>query len=378
MKRKLVYGIIGIILIIAAIAMVINPPKSGYYVKNVEEEEIKIGLTTALSGPAADYAVQLKKASEIAAKEINSRGGIKGKKLRIIYEDSKGSPKGAVSSARKLINVDGVRIIISGLSAETLAIAPLANENRVLLLTTAWSPKISAAGDYVFRFGKSAVSTASAHAVYIKESQFERIGVLYSQSEYGESYLKKFKEVLNDSDINIVAQESYFPEEKDIRTQITKIKNKKPDAVILICDGPEEVLRTTKQMKQMNVQLPVVGDETVCNTPLGGYEVKYENLTCAMIKSSDTEEFKEKFREHSGEYPMIPMWESAAYDSIHLIKEGVEKKGYDIEAIKKFFYNIKKYKGSSGEITIDSKGDRMIREIGIFRLEEGTLIEVGS
>src|SRR3989344_6415480 len=81
----------------------------------------KIGVMLALTGDAATYGLPEQQAIKIAADEINSKGGINGKKIEIIYEDGKCNPKDGNAAAQKLINVDKVKVIIGGsCSGETL------------------------------------------------------------------------------------------------------------------------------------------------------------------------------------------------------------------------------------------------------------------
>ncbi len=118
-----------------------------------EEKEIKIGAILPLTGDAAQYGQSAKKGMELAVNEINERGGIDNKKIKLIIEDRQGQVKDGVAAFRKLITVEKVPIIIGELlSSITLAIAPLANENKVVILSPAsTAPKITEAGDYIFR-----------------------------------------------------------------------------------------------------------------------------------------------------------------------------------------------------------------------------------
>ena len=117
------------------------------------ENTIRIGSVGPLTSDLAYIGENMKAAVELASDEINSAGGIKGKKIEIIYEDGKCDPKEAANAANKLINIDKVTAIIGGLcSSETLAMAPLAEKSKVILLSAgSTNPGITNAGDYIFR-----------------------------------------------------------------------------------------------------------------------------------------------------------------------------------------------------------------------------------
>ena len=119
----------------------------------VEEKVVKIGAILPLTGDAAKYGESAKEGIELAIKEINAEGGVKGHKIEIIYEDSQGLPTTGVSAFQKLITSNRVPAVIGGLfSSVTLAIAPIANREHVVVLSpTSSAPAITKAGDYIFR-----------------------------------------------------------------------------------------------------------------------------------------------------------------------------------------------------------------------------------
>ena len=113
-------------------------------------QSLKLDGSLPLTGPAAKYRVH--ESALIAVEEINSSGGVNGKMIELIMEDGKCDGATAARAAQKLISIDKVKIILGGhCSTETLAIAPLAERNKVLLLaSTSSSPAISGAGEYIF------------------------------------------------------------------------------------------------------------------------------------------------------------------------------------------------------------------------------------
>ena len=113
--KKIIIGIVVIILIVVGIS---------YFGKNssqpTSQEPIKIGFIGSLSGDAASYGETEKNTTELALEEINSKGGINGRVVNIVYEDGKCNGKDATNAVQKLINIDKVKIIFGGTcSAET-------------------------------------------------------------------------------------------------------------------------------------------------------------------------------------------------------------------------------------------------------------------
>ena len=87
------------------------------------QNPIKIGLPTVLSGGAAQYGIQAKRAAELFAKDLKARGGVLGRSVEFVYEDTGGDPATAVRKAQKLVEKDGVKFLTGVvLSSEALAI----------------------------------------------------------------------------------------------------------------------------------------------------------------------------------------------------------------------------------------------------------------
>ena len=101
-----------------------------------EPETYKVGAILPLSGSGANYGKWEKQGVDLAVDEINQAGGINGKKIEIIFEDSKSLPKDGVSAMNKLSSVDKVPVAIAGISSVVLACAPVADQYKVVLLNS--------------------------------------------------------------------------------------------------------------------------------------------------------------------------------------------------------------------------------------------------
>ena len=117
------------------------------------KEPFVIGAMDALTGVAESYGNLLHQAKLLAVEEINAAGGINGRQLKLIVEDSKCAAQDAITAYNKLTDVDGVKIILgTTCSGSMLGAAPLAEKDGVVLLSaSATSPDIAFAGDYIFR-----------------------------------------------------------------------------------------------------------------------------------------------------------------------------------------------------------------------------------
>src|SRR3989338_10317243 len=121
MKKIILSVLVLFALIISACAVQQQAPSGETMEKKELQGSYKVGVMYPLSGDAASYGIPIQATTKIAADEINAKGGVNGKKLELIYEDSKCNPKDGNAAAQKLINIDKVKVIIGGVcSGETL------------------------------------------------------------------------------------------------------------------------------------------------------------------------------------------------------------------------------------------------------------------
>ena len=145
MKKSLLLGAVGALLLVGAGCASTNAPTGDTSINTnptptpapvVDTSPIKIGWIGPLTGDLASLGQDAEKATEVALDEVNAAGGINGRPLQLVPQDSKCNPKDASDAGNKLINVDKVSVILGGLcSGETTAVAPVAEQNHVVMIS---------------------------------------------------------------------------------------------------------------------------------------------------------------------------------------------------------------------------------------------------
>ena len=347
------------------------------------KEEIKIGAILALTGSYAKVGESAKRGIEIAVEEINIKGGVQGKKIQVIYEDDQGEPQKAVSAMRKLITVDKVPAIIGPMgSSAVLAIAPIAERDHVVALSpTASTPEITYAGDYIFRVTYSDAFEGSKMAEFsFRELRYKRIALLYINNDYGMGLKEAFKKEFIKLGGQIVIEEAYDAKSTDFRTQLIKIKKSTSDAVYLT--GYNEMGQVLRQAKELGITVPFLScimaeiADIIKIAKDATEGVIYTHPAYDPEKGSEiTLKFAKKFKE---KYGVSPDPEAGfSYDAMKLLALAIEREGTAAEGIKNALYQIKGYKGVTGETTFDANGD-VIKPIGIKKVENGNYVWVIS
>ncbi len=325
------------------------------------KDNIKIGFIGPLSGDAASIGQSAKAAVEMAVEEINNAGGINSRTLDVIYEDGKCGPKDSTNAANKLVNLDKVPVIIGGLcSSETLAAAPIAESGKTVLISYCSSnPKITESGDYIFRTYPSDAfqGKVAAEKIY-NDLNAKTVGVLYCLGDWCVGIKDVFKKRFSELGGTIVAEEGYEQTTRDLRTQIAKIKDSKPDLIYFL-GYTEASIVGLKQLKEIGIESPIFGGDAWDDPKL--WDEAKESGEGAMYlvpNSPGTDEFKAKMEAKTGSKEIL-VCTPQGYDNVHIIADIIRRVGTDSEKIKNELYNVKGYKGISGEISLDSNGDLM-------------------
>lgn len=343
-----------------------------------EKGEIKIGALLPLTGPGGKYGEYSKNGIELAVSEINASGGIRGRKVVIVYADTKASPQDGVSGLRRLIDVDGVPAVIGAMaSSVTLAAAPVAEENKVVLISPASSaPNLSGIGEYFFRNCVSDDYEGRVMAEYAKDSLgLLKVAILFVNNDYGRGVENVFSTDFENRGGEIAVSESFEQDATDFRTPIAKIKAVNPDAIYLI--GYAEMLQALKQIKENRVGCQILSTVMFDDPDL---IAKAGNTAEGVIFTSwaydpesqekNVRQFVEKYTEAYGGAPEV--FAAQSYDAMMILAEALKAKNYTGEEIRQYLDNIEGFPGVSGETTFDEQGD-VIKPLVIKKIVNGRM-----
>lgn len=360
--RKSNFLIAGIVL---AVAILIGITASGFLTLNQEKEDIKIGVMFPLSGDLASIGDEIVNSLTIALDEINENG-INGRNVRLIYEDSKCDPREAVNSINKLINIDGVKIVIGeACSGATLAAAPIAKNNQVILFSPfSTSPDLTYAGEYFFRTAPSDAFQGQIIANYAIENNIKNIGIILEDVDYTNALNKVFKETYKNFG-TILIKEKYRTEESDFRTPLLKIINQNTEAIYVLPQTPKKLALILRQLKEMGYRGRILTTEVADSSEiLTNYKKEIEGVVFAQARfdpnKGKSKEFLDKYYQRHQTLPKTfgSFFFASAYDSLHIISEGIEIcKGVDNDCLREYFYSIENRPSATGYLTINEFGD---------------------
>jgi branched-chain amino acid transport system substrate-binding protein len=297
-----------------------------------ESKTINLGAIQPISGQVSAYGTQTRDAINMAVEEINTKGGILGKPIKMTVEDDEASPDKTKNAFMKLVAKDKVVGIVGALTSKcSLAITQAAQDKKIIMITpSSTNDTITDAGDYIFR----ACYNDSFQGQVVAQFSFttlkaKKAAILYDvTNDYSKGLTTNYSDKFKALGGTIVASESYSTGDKDFNAQLTKIKATKPD-VIFIPDYYSTVSLIAKQVRAQGLNIPMVGadgwDEITNNAGDEALNCYYSNHYSPDANDPDVTAFVTKYK---AKYKIVPNALAAlGYDATYILAEAIQKAG---------------------------------------------------
>ena len=296
--------------------------------------ELVVGVYGSLTGTDADFGQSTKKGVELALEELTARqqGLIGGLKVRTVVEDDQGRPEEAATVVQKLITQDNVCAVIGEVaSSRSLAAAPKCQEAGVPMITpSSTNPKVTQVGDFIFRmcFLDSFQGAAMAKFTAL-DLKLQRVAILKDvKNEYSVGLSQYFTEAFNQLGGQVLVEQAYSAGDQDFRAQLTAIKAKKPQAIILPGYYTEAGL-IARQARELGITVPIIGGDGWESDQLigiGGEAMEgcfYTNHFAADRPDSTLQGFISRFKSKHGAEPNAIC--GLAYDAANVLFRSMEQ-----------------------------------------------------
>jgi branched-chain amino acid transport system substrate-binding protein len=332
----------------------------------------KIGVTYPLSGPQGAWGQLIVPAIEIATQHVNEAGGVNGRPLALVVEDSKGNPEGAVSAMRKVVQVDGVQAIMTIFTNVVSAQMPLAQQFKVPLLSPVEAPGLVARSNH-WAFAHSALLTRTLPLI---EARWKNMGVKRLFAFYPNTPIAGFgSKLVKDSAERLGAayEETLFKlGDTDFRGLITRAKVFNPDAILVWGHGTPDEGVIMKQTRELGLSTPLFNGSA--NPTVKTYREaagkSMEGVIYAGFKydPAAAKKFVDAYRAKLGFDPDFAALET--YDMVNMIAAAIRKNGYDGEGIRSFIAEIKDFKSiGGGTFSMDPDGQSIV-PVALYQVKD--------
>lgn len=329
-------------------------------------EPIYLGVSGPLTGPNAQYGAQWKQGFDLALDEINGNGGIKGRPLAYVFEDTQSDPRQSVAVAQKYVADPKIVAELGDFSSPaSMAASPIYQRAKLVQFGfTNSHPDFTKGGDYMWSNSVSQADEQPLSAAYaVKRLGLKRIAVLHLNTDWGRTSKDIFVKAAKEMGAEIVATEGYLPDEKDFRSTLVRVRDAKPDGLMLISYYSDGAL-IARQIKQAGLKLPTVAASSVYSPKfieLGGDAVQGV-YTASRYFPGDARPLVRAFvAKFKAKYDKEPdAFNAYSYDTMILMAYVMREFGIDRKAIHDGLAKVKDVPSVIfGKTTFDTKTRRV-------------------
>ena len=355
-ERGLVFGLMTIL---AAAVLACSGDGDG------QTAPFRIGVMESLTGVGETYGIVASQAKQMAADEINAAGGINGRTLELVVEDSQCTAKDAITAYNKLTDVEGVKIILgTSCSSAMLGAAPLAEADGVILFSgLASNPDIANAGDYIFRTQISDVQVGIDTGNVLWADGVRTLATITESTDYAEGVRRTSAVQFEKRGGRVVAEERYASDITDFRSQLSKLIDAAPDALHLAPQSEFSAGTIIKQAREVGYEGPIYAETVSVGTT--ALEIAGDAATGMKAITADLDPDNRKAQEVLADfrkrydYVTLPWHLGSAYDDVYITAECLRETDDDQDAdgFRDCMYRIT-WSGAIGDdYSFDSDGE---------------------
>ncbi|MDI6828662.1 MAG: ABC transporter substrate-binding protein [Armatimonadota bacterium] len=350
-------------LLIALIPVLLSPA----YGKEPTKAPYKIGAVFAITGPASPLGTPEKETAQMLEKQINAAGGIDGHPVEIIIRDTKSKETDTVLAVKELIEQGVVAIVGPSQTGESLALLDTVTREKIPLVSCAAGIKIvQPVTPWVFKTAQSDQHAVAKLIDYMKAKGFKTIAIISVSNAFGDSGKQQLEIQCKRAGIKIVAEETFGDKDTDMTAQLTRIKAKKPNAVVCWGTNPGPAI-VAKNMKQLGMKMPLLMSHGIANRKFIELAGSAANgvvfpagrlIVVDEIPNSDPQkpvllEYRRSFRKMFAHDP--DTFGGHAWDAIKLVVRALDKVGPDKAKIRDEIEKTKNFVGISGVFSFSPK-----------------------
>jgi branched-chain amino acid transport system substrate-binding protein len=311
-------------------------------------EPITLGVSGPLTGPNAQYGTQWKQGFDLALEEVNSAGGINGRKLAYTFEDSQSDPRQAVAIAQKFVSDPNIVMELGDFSSPaSMAASPIYQRAGLVQFGfTNSHPDFTKGGDFMWSTSVSQADEQPLLALYaVRHLGLKKLAVLHQNTDWGRTSRDYFVKAAKDYGGDVVVTEGYIPDERDFRSTLVRVRDSNPDGLILISYYSDGAL-IARQARQVGLNQTICAASSVYSPKfleLGGDAVEGVHIGTRYFPEDPRPEvrkfvagFKAKF---NGLEP--DAFNAYSYDAMNVAAAVLRIGGTDRRSIREAFVKVK-------------------------------------
>jgi branched-chain amino acid transport system substrate-binding protein len=324
----------------------------------------KVGAFLSLSGAETQFGVDTKEGIELAIEEVNAKGGVKGKPIKVIFEDDKSNPNEANNKVLQLIDRDKVIAILGEVaSSRSRAGGIVANRKKVPMITpSSTHPDVTKIGPFVFRvcFTDDIQGKMGAQFM-VTTMQKKKVALLFASDDlYSTGLANEFRDEAKRLGAELVIEKSFLKTETNFTTFITEIRDAKPDLIYapIYYSAMGPIARQAKA-SGLKGEMFVGGDGWHADSLIesAGDEMEGAYFTTHFtpdVPWPDAQAFVTKYKEKFKREPTALA--AMGYDAAKVLADAMGRAKSDTaEALRDAIQETKAFQGATGSISINAE-----------------------
>jgi branched-chain amino acid transport system substrate-binding protein len=343
--------------------------------------EILVGEYGSLTGPQATFGQSTHNGIMMAIDEVNTAGGVNGRKIKVLTEDDQSKQEEAANAVTKLISQQNVVAVLGEVaSSASMAAGPICQTGKTPMITpSSTNEKVTKIGDYVFRMCFIDNYQGPVMANFALQDLGSKRGAILTdvKNDYSTGLTAVIEETYQKAGIPIVAKQSYSNGDSDFRAQLTSVKAASPD-VIFIPGYYTDVGQIVSQARDLGINAPFVGGdgwESPKLLEIGGKALNgcfYANHYFYGDPAPNVREFVEKYKGRYGQTP--DALAALGYDAAHVLADALKRaKSPKDGDLRDAIAATKDLLGVTGKITLGPDRNPINKKIVIEEVKNGQL-----
>lgn len=347
------------------------------------QAEIRLGASVSATGPAAFLGDPEAKTIEMMVEEINAAGGINGEEIALTLYDDGGDPNKARTFATRLVEDDEVVAIIGGsTTGTTMSILDVAEDEGIPFISLAGAISIvDPVRDYVFKTPHTDRMACEKIFADMIAQGITKVGMISGTDGFGASMQAQCSDVVGAQGIEIVADETYGPQDADMTPQLTRIRNTEGVQAVLnpgFGQGPAIV---TRNFAQLGFDIPLYQSHGVASDAFielagadaaEGVRLPGTALLIGDLLAEDDPQYKvvtEYAAAYQAKYDQAPStFAGYAHDAVALMVDAITRAGEaDPDAIRDALEETQGFVGTTGTYSFSPK-DHLGLDLTAFRM----------
>jgi len=343
--------------------------------------EILIGEYGSLTGPQATFGQSTHNGVMMAIDEVNAKGGIGGRKLKVLTEDDQSKQEEAANAVTKLISQNGVVAVIGEVaSSASIAAAPICQSNKVPMISpSSTNPQVTQKGDYIFRMCFTDDYQGHSMADYVaKQLNVKSAAILTDvKSDYSQGLGHFFEERFTQLGGKIVGRASYANGDSDFKAQLTSLKPTNPQ-ILFVPGYYTDIGQIAIQARDLGITVPLVGGdgwESPKLMEIGGKSLEgcyYSNHYFYGDPNPVVRDFVQKYKDRYGQVP--DALAALGYDSAKVMADAISRAGKtEGAAIRDAIRATKNFSGVTGMINMGPDRNPVGKRLVVEEIKNGQL-----